>query len=210
MLDLVHYANLFQYSPRGTSDISKKSRIVTDAIKAGRINRYAPRIAEILAEHQEDLSTFLNRDVTLIPMPRSSLTRESDLWPALEIAKMLASLGLGSVSTCLFRNKEIRKSSLYYRADDRPSIAEQYDSMSVRNVVPTSNITIVDDVLTLGRTSIAAASRLAEKFPNADIRVFALMKTRGIGVVEIDVIKNVEIGTITYNHNSGKCTRHPE
>jgi predicted amidophosphoribosyltransferase len=208
MLDLLNFANLLQYSPRGSSDISKRSKKVTDAIKGGRINEHAPRFKEIISEHSEFLKEFLNKEVTLIPMPRSSPTRESDLWPAYEIAKMLASFNLGNVSTCLKRSYAIRKSSLFYKGDERPSIEEQYNSMQVDNFVPSSNITLIDDVITIGRTSIAAASRLSDKFPNASIRLFVLIRTMGL-ISEIDTIKKVEIGTITYNHGSGKCIRNP-
>jgi hypothetical protein len=110
MIVLLNYANLLQYSPRGTSDIEQKSRKITNSIKGGRISKYAPRIHEIISEHQEYLADFLNDEITLIPIPRSSPIRESDLWPAHEIAKMFASFNLGSISTCLIRSEEIRKS----------------------------------------------------------------------------------------------------
>jgi pyrimidine operon attenuation protein/uracil phosphoribosyltransferase len=208
MLDSVDYATLLQYSPRGKLEKSVTSRKVKDAIKAGRIEKFKHRISQLITEHQELLSPFLGPEITLVPAPRSSITRENDLWPALEVCKLLASLNLGTISTCLIRREAIRKSSLNYTADKRPTIAEQFDSMTVENYVPTANITLIDDVLTLGRTSIAGASRLAEKFPNATIRVFALIRTMGL-VDDIDNILNVEVGTITYNPNSGKCTRNP-
>jgi hypothetical protein len=207
MIHSVNYANILQYSPRGASDNSKKSKNVVGAIKGGRIGGYTNRISELISEHQGDLANFLNKDITLIPIPRSSPIRESDLWPALEIAKMLASLNVGNVSTCLFRTKAIRKSSLYFTAEERPSIAEQYDSMGVKDFVPTENITLIDDILTSGRTSIAAASRVAEKFPNATIRMLALIRT--MSFTEIDTIQKVEIGTKTYYPASGKCYRDP-
>jgi hypothetical protein len=81
----------------------------------------------------------------------------------------------------------------------------------VQNFVPTSNLTLVDDVLTLGRTSIAGASRLAEKFPNPSIRVFSLIQTKGIGPdLDIESLINIETGSITYNHQTGKCRHHPQ
>jgi adenine/guanine phosphoribosyltransferase-like PRPP-binding protein len=40
-------------------------------------------------------------------------------------------------------------------------------------------IVMVDDVITKGRTLLAAAIRLYEAFPNADIRAFALVRTMG-------------------------------
>ncbi len=207
MIHSINYANLLQYSPKGISKISDKSRDVKNAIKGGRISKFAHRIHEIISEHHEYLIDFLNEGVTLIPMPRSSPIRESDLWPAHEIAKMLGSFNFGSVSTCLFRSEAIRKASLCNPAEDRPSIAEQYNSMGVNDFVPTKNITLVDDVLTQGRTSIAAASRVTEKFTNVTIRIFSLIKT--MSFIEIEAIVNVQTGIITYNTSSGKCKRIP-
>lgn len=208
MLNSVDYASLLQYSPRGKSNISITSRRVKDNIKAGRIEKFKIRLSEIIEDNKEELYPFLNSNVTLVAAPRSSLIRSSDLWPALEICKLLESLNLGIMSSCLIRKQAIKKSSLSYSADDRPSILEQFESMSVENYIPTENITLVDDVITLGRTSIAAASRLAEKFPHASIRVFSLIKTRGL-IPDIEAIQNVEIGTITYNSVSQKCIRNP-
>lgn len=208
MLDAIDYATILQYSPRGKSEKSVKSRTVKDTIKAGRIGQYKKRVSQIITDNQDQLSPFLNKDVTLVPAPRSSITRESDLWPALEICKLLASLELGIVAPCLIRHQAVRKSHLFYNAEQRPSIAEQYDSMAVKDYVPTENITLIDDVLTMGRTSIAGSSRLAEKFPNATVRLFALIRTMGF-VPDIDDILNVQLGTVTYNDFTGKCTRTP-
>ena len=208
MLDFVEYASLFQYSPRGKSAISIKSREVTGTIKAGRYSdRFRQGTSKFINENYELFSSFLNPDATLVPAPRSSKIQEGSLWPALEIVNMLAAFNLGTPASCLIRRNAVKKSSLCYSADERPSIADQFDSMYVEDYVPSANITLVDDVLTLGRTSIAGASRLAEKFPNATIRVFTLMRT--MGFVEIDNIRAPINGTISYNSFSGKCTREP-
>jgi pyrimidine operon attenuation protein/uracil phosphoribosyltransferase len=39
---------------------------------------------------------------------------------------------------------------------------------------------LIDDVITKGRTILAAAARLHEAFPGADIRAFALVRTMGL------------------------------
>ena len=41
-------------------------------------------------------------------------------------------------------------------------------------------ILLVDDVITKGRTALAAAARVHEAFPHADLRVFALIRTLGL------------------------------
>ena len=205
MLDSVDYETLLQYSPKSASEISKKSREVRDAVKGGRIEYLKNRVAEIISENTASLKDFLNNQVTLVPVPRSSPIRDADLWPAFEIAKMLSSLNLGTIETCLKRDKAVRKSALQ-TAENRPSIEEHFNSMSVRNVVPSANITMIDDVLTQGRTSLAAASRIAEKYPNVTVRVFCLLQSKGFGP-EIQNILNIEVGKITYNPATGKC-RH--
>lgn len=207
MLDIVDYATLLQYSPRGTSETARKSQAVTGTIKAGRIETYRKRVSQIIIDNQEDLEPFLNPEVTLVPVPRSSPIKADALWPSFEICKLLASLNLGTISTCLIRKEAIRKSSLGYSSNDRPSIAEQYASMSVKNDVPSKYITLVDDVLTMGRTSLAGASLLSEKFSNAEVKVFALIRTNGFEA-DINSILDVKIGTIKY-YASGKCYREP-
>jgi hypothetical protein len=206
MLPFIDCTTLLQYSPRGTSEISVRSREVRDAIKGGRISaEYQDRFAAIISENQEKLGAFLHTDVTLVPLPRSSPRRASDLWPSLEIANMLASLKLGTVAPCLIRQTAVKKSALYSKAADRPSVAEHYYSFLVEDAIPTKNITLIDDILTLGRTSIAAASRIAEKFPTVTIRLFALLQTKGRPTDgDIDRILQVEAGRINYSHKTGK------
>lgn len=207
MLPFIKCATLLQYSPRGISEQSVRSREVRDAIKAGRISdEYKERFAEIIADHAEKLRPFLHPGVTLVPMPRSAPRRATDLWPAFEIAEMLSSLSLGLVSTCLLRQSAVKKSALFSKADERPSVKEHFDSFSVENVIPTADITLVDDILTLGRTSIAAASRIAEKYPAVTVRHFAVLQTKGRpSDGELDKILNVEIGTIKYSEKTCKA-----
>lgn len=41
-------------------------------------------------------------------------------------------------------------------------------------------IVVVDDVVTKGATLLAAASRVKEAFPTAEVRVFGLVRTMGL------------------------------
>jgi len=210
MLLSIEYATLLQYSPRGQAEMSVSSREVRAAIKNGLIAPYRERLAEIFTEYQDKLRLFLHPGITLVPAPRSSLVLGGGLWPAKEIADMLPALKLGSISTCLERTTTVKKSAYCANADERPSVAAHYDSFAVKELVPTQEITLVDDILTLGRTLVGAASRLADHFPNAIIRAFALMQTRGRSDdLDIDRILNVQVGTITYNPRTGKCQHTP-
>jgi adenine/guanine phosphoribosyltransferase-like PRPP-binding protein len=63
---------------------------------------------------------------------------------------------------------------------ERPTVKQHYDSFAaVRPALAPERIVLVDDVITKGRTILAAATRLHEALPNADIRAFALVRTMG-------------------------------
>jgi adenine/guanine phosphoribosyltransferase-like PRPP-binding protein len=56
-------------------------------------------------------------------------------------------------------------------------------------------ITIVDDVVTKGATLLAAASLLADVFPDAEILAFALVRTTGL-IPNVERIVDPVVGTI--------------
>ncbi len=85
------------------------------------------------------------------------------------------------------------------------------DSMRVRDGLlqdPAPQITLVDDVLTLGRTGIASALVLKEAYPDADIRLFTLLRTRSIKGDIRHLIYPVT-GKVSGTRKSGKATRKP-
>ena len=70
-----------------------------------------------------------------------------------------------------------------------------------------AEITLVDDVLTMGRTMCACANVLAEKFPDVKIRAFAMIRTQGF-VDDIEKILDPSVGKII-GYSSGKAHREP-
>jgi hypoxanthine phosphoribosyltransferase len=56
-------------------------------------------------------------------------------------------------------------------------------------------LTVVDDVVTEGETLLAAASHVAEVFPRAQIRGFAIARTRG-SMTDIEDPKDPHHGLI--------------
>lgn len=83
---------------------------------------------------------------------------------------------------------------------ERPTVLQHYQSFRV--TTPSrqapSTLLLIDDVITKGRTLAAAAIRLQEAFPKADIRAFALMRTMGF-VLDIPRLVEPCHGVIHWN-----------
>lgn len=158
----------------------------------------------------EEIMEFFNDRVTLVPVPRSSPLQENALWPSFEIAKALQSHGFGNnIKKYVSRNSAVKKSSMQPGAEERPSVNDHYKSLViVKDMETPSAITLVDDVLSLGRTLFACALRLWEVYPNAEIRCFTMLRTRSF-VADLDKFVDPSFDWISFNESSGKTTRHP-
>lgn len=131
--------------------------------------------------------------VILIPVPGSAPAQHAD-WIGERLAWCLKQVGLSAeVWPILQRRYAVRKSA-FSAAGERPSVLEHYASFAVERAVLAGapirqcgvvteqrgvppRLTLVDDVITRGRTLLAAAGRLREAFPGAEIRAFALLRT---------------------------------
>lgn len=144
----------------------------------------------------EGWARLFEKAAVLVPVPGSSTApraptgaepsqtrRGSPPWAAERLACALRGIGLGTtVWDGLRRVQPVRKSATALNAE-RPTVRQHYDSFAVTREPPNparpERIVLVDDVVTKGRTVFAAALRLQEAFPNADIRAFALVRTMG-------------------------------
>ena len=91
---------------------------------------------------------------------------------------------------------------------DRPTLQAQFDSLAVEpNLLLGTSVTLVDDVVTKGTTLLAAASRLADVHPRAELRALALVRTTGT-VDDIDDYIEPTVGVITLNR-WGRAEREP-
>lgn len=89
-----------------------------------------------------------------------------------------------------------------------PRFLQFYESMRARLDLldRPRRVTLIDDFVTRGATLLAAASRLQEALPGAEIRAFVLVRTMGL-VAEIESIGAPCAGTIRCD---GKVVeRHP-
>jgi hypothetical protein len=131
----------------------------------------------------------------LVPVPGSAPLQRAD-WVGERLAWCLKELGLGAGVWPLLRRRYAVKKSAFAAADKRPSVFEHYASFAVdlglggdglvaqRSAESATGgrglrLILVDDVITRGRTLLAAASRLRDSFPCAQIRAFALLRTLG-------------------------------
>ena len=125
------------------------------------------------------LANLFGGAAVLVPVPGSAPGRLTG-WPASQLAFALREVGLGrQVWKGLHRQSAVTKSATA-RACERPTVREHYESFTVERPLPAIHkVLLVDDVITKGRTLLAAAARLQEQFPHADVRSFALIRTLG-------------------------------
>jgi predicted amidophosphoribosyltransferase len=125
------------------------------------------------------LAALFAGDAVLVPVPGSATSGDAP-WAASQLATALRQLGLAHrLWVGLRRRIAVRKSSTA-PSGERPTVAEHYESFSVVPAMMSfSKIVLIDDVVTKGRTLLAAAARLQTELPHADIRAFALIRTQG-------------------------------
>jgi phosphoribosylpyrophosphate synthetase len=144
------------------------------------------------------MEPFLGADVVLVPAPRSAPIRDvTTLWPAQRICAQLVAGKLGrEVLPCLTRTVAVPKSA-FAPSGERPDVSRHFETIAAEvGLVRGARIAVVDDVITKGATLLAAASRVQEAFPEAEVRAFALLRTMGL-VEEVDKILDPCRGTIT-------------
>jgi hypothetical protein len=183
MMPVVTYASCYVYSPTGMGPVSERSRLLRTLLKAGDegfIRKYALRVHQLVADAPPLAGFFASTDV-LIPVPGSSPHAAGGLWAAEHLAIALVNEGLGGIAwSGLRRVRAVRKSATA-APGERPTVHLHYESLLFeRPTMPLESVVLVDDVVTKGRTLLAAASRVHEAFPHARIRAFALVRTLGL------------------------------
>lgn len=182
MIGRVVFASCYVYSPAGRNVVSERSRLLRRLLKEGNAHflwKYAVRVQQ-QAEGRSCLAGFFLANDILVPVPRCAPKRRGT-WVAADLAQALVRAGMGTMAwPGLHRICAVRKSATA-APEARPSVASHYESFRVeRPSFPVAGFVLVDDVITRGRTLLAAAARLGEAFPGAPVRAFALLRTRGL------------------------------
>lgn len=128
------------------------------------------------------LGEFLGRDALLVPVPPHFPMKEysanGGLWVPNRIAVHMEELGLGRRLVALRRVREVQKSStLLKRTERRP--ATHRDSLEIASDEDLNGrrVVLVDDIVTTGSTMLGSAWRILDRYPNAQIVGFAVMRT---------------------------------
>ena len=198
MLSELEYAAYYTYSPRGRSELSRKSRQLVGAIKSWDAGAARDLIARLAGDPAgECVREFFPAGAILVPAPRSTPIVAGGLWPALEICKVLVELGIGNgIARIVERVKPVTKSA-FASPGNRPTIQAHYETLKAKtDLLTTGPFVIVDDFVTKGATLMAAARRIHEKVPKALVRGFALVRTMGF-VPDVEAIVGPVVGMIT-------------
>ncbi len=195
------FVGFYAYSPRGETEVSKRSRELCGRIKSGSaswLKSYSSRATRELAQNLR-FEGFFSAGSVLVPVPESESSGRTPRWVARRLAVMLHELGLGRETWFgLRRIRPVARSSAAWRWE-RPSVEEHHQSLAViPSSSPPSEIVLVDDVITKGRTLMASALRLSDAFPNATIRAFALVRTMGL-VFDVDRLFDPCVGAIHWD-----------
>ncbi len=125
------------------------------------------------------LLALFSGGAVLVPVPGSALSGDAP-WAASTLAVALRDVGLAhAVWMGLRRCAAVRKSATA-PSRARPSVSEHYESFLVMQPPEmVRRVVLIDDVITKGRTLLAAAARIQSAFPSVDVRAFALIRTKG-------------------------------
>jgi hypothetical protein len=180
----LRFTSCYVYSPGDPRD---ESRLLRVSVKTGCVRTLVDRAIRQDREvnRSPSLEGFFPAAAVLVPVPGSTPTPWGFATSSGRLAVALLDQGLGQrIWFGLRRIRAVRKSATA-APGARPSLRTHFDSMVIDPIqVPgRSHFVLIDDVVTRGRTLLAAAMRLREVIPQADIRGFALLRTMGYAPV---------------------------
>jgi predicted amidophosphoribosyltransferase len=179
------FASCFAYLPGGSGSVCEEGRVLCARLKAADrawLPRLAARVWLETIGHGRFGPAFGAR-VVLVPVPGSA-PLQSAHWVGERLAWCLKEVGLAAEVWPVLRRRYAVRKSAFAAAGERPTVLEHYASFSLEGPLGVrehrgnvSRLTLVDDVITRGRTLLAAAARIHAAFPGAEVSAFALLRT---------------------------------
>ena len=208
LLSELEFGSYLAYSPRGKSDIAKRSKNILINLKSEKNIGNPPRfMSQFVAEKikgsidQMPFANFFNSNVSLVPIPKTSLMQANTLWVPEKIARALSTQGFGDFYPCLKRTMPLKKAA-YSDSSNRPKPIDHYNSIECQPLVHRpKEVVLIDDVVTRGSTLLGCASRLREVFSEVSIRGFAVIRTIS-NTDEFTKIEDPCVGRITLRNNN--------
>jgi hypothetical protein len=178
----IAFASCYVYSPHGRGAIAAGSRRLRARLKDCEpqwLARYAARVHDLAVVSGRYRGLF-GQGVVLVPVPGSRPRNDRTTWVAARLAAYLLQAGLADAVWCgLHRATRVRKSVISL-AGRRPTVTEHFDSFRAERGAPGPGaFLLIDDIVTKGRTLLAAAMRLRASYPATEVRAFALVRTLG-------------------------------
>lgn len=215
-LNRLEFAALLSYTPREGGENGKQSRDLMLALKDGRVTGSPPMpfsstIASFIVNNAatlEPVTSFLRPNAVLVPVPKSALWKEGSLWVPDQLASAMVHVGLGGrAARLLVRTEAIPKAATSI-SSKRPTPLNHYQTLAVqKDLMPTPEIVLIDDVVTSGAALLGSANRLLESYPDTPIRGFAAMRTMSDSSL-FEKVTHPVVGLIALRAN-GLCTRRP-
>lgn len=204
----LRFGSCYGYSPSGSSQAARESRWICARIKSGDHGLVAACASRVRMESDDPpLANLFAGEPVLVPVPAScAVGRAGECVPE-RLAAALLRLGLGAALwPGLSRIRTVRKSATAVPGS-RPTVEHHYESMSITAEVPQcSGMLLIDDVVTKGRTLLAAAIRLQEAMPGMRIDALALLRTMSLRP-DIDSLIQPCVGEIRWRR--GDAWRWP-
>jgi len=173
----------YLYSPHGRGSIASGSRLLRVRLKTADprwLPQYAARV-RALAARSGRYPGFFGPQVVIVPVPGSQPQAQGRPWVAECIAAEFLRQGLaGRMWSGLRRIRPVRKSATAPQGR-RPSVREHCQTLTAESCAEQFPLLLlVDDIVSKGRTLLAAADTLRQAFPASDIRAFAVARTMSL------------------------------
>lgn len=173
------FGSCFAYAPHGEDYLALESRQLCARLKSADPASLVCFAIEVRRASRAGgvLDGLFGQDVALIPVPGSGTGRVRP-WVAGCLAQLLRQCGLAVCVWPMLQRRYPVPRSASAAAGQRPDCRLHRVSFALdRLTPPAARIVLVDDVITKGRTLMAAAACVREMLPQVPTEAFALLRT---------------------------------